>query len=112
MEWRSSGAAQTAFVQLHDACGLINLDPFQFISGDQTAYELSRRVYWAKAPDVYQTHLRGVFWGNLLSPKHVVGLGGIERVRREPHVRPGDHPARVSATQLDTLTRYLAPLLP
>jgi len=112
---------------------LINLDPSQFIGGDLTPYELSRRVYWANAPEIYQTHLRGVFWGNLLSPRHVELLGGYARVAREAPCQiiatlefdpqPGEgsagaylqlteHPAHVPADQLEALAGYLAPLLP
>jgi hypothetical protein len=124
---------QATFRAVRGACGLITLDPFQFISGDMTQDELARRVYWANAPDIYQTHLRGVFWGNLLSPRHVELLGGYARVARDApcqiiaplqfdqqpaaesrgaYLQLTEHPAQVSDEQLEALSRYLAPLLP
>jgi hypothetical protein len=110
------------------ACGFITLDPFQFINGDLTQHELSRRVYWATTPDLYHTHLRGAFWGNLLGPTHVALLGGYARVAVEApctlveplefgqtsgaYLQLTAHPSRVTVRQLEALTVYLAPLLP
>jgi hypothetical protein len=120
------------FRQINGVCGFITLDPFQFIGGDVTQHELARRAYWATTPDIYQTHVRGVFWGNLLSPRHVALLGGYGQVTREApcqfvapllfgqspseestgaYLQLTEHPATVSRQQLDALTRYLTPLL-
>jgi hypothetical protein len=121
------------FRQIDGVCGFITLDPFQFIGGDLTQHELARHAYWATTPGVYRTHLRGAFWGNLLSPHHVALLGGYAQVAREApcqvvaplsfgqpesaestgaYLQLTDHPARVSTQQLDALARYLAPVLP
>jgi hypothetical protein len=77
---------------------------------------------------MYQTRLRGVFWGNLLNPRHVALLGGYARVAIEApctlveplefgtssgaYLQLTDHPARVTVQQVEALRVYLAPLLP
>jgi hypothetical protein len=125
---RSVQTVRETFRQLDGACGFLTLDPFQFINGDLTQHELSRRVYWATTPEMYRTRLRGAFWGNLLNPSHVGLLGGYARVAGEApctlvepvafghasgaYLQLTSHPARVTDQQLDELRVYLGPLLP
>jgi hypothetical protein len=125
---RTLQTVRDTFRQVDGACGFVTLDPFQFIGGDLTQHELSRRVYWATTPDMYRTRLRGAFWGNLLGPRHVALLGGFARVAVEApctlaeplefgqssgaYLQLAADPARVTAQQLEALTVYLRPLLP
>ena len=125
-------AVESTFQQVHGACGLMTADAGSII-GDRTQYELSRRVYWASTPEIFTTRLRGAFWGNLLSPRHVAILGGLNRVAQEApcsvvepltfdepasaesmgaYLQLSEHPEDVSAAQMEALSRYLAPLLP
>ena len=118
------------FRQVDGACGFITLNALALVGGDQTPYEISRRISWMSRPDLYREHVRGVFWGNLLSPRHVAVLGGIERVMHEApcrvivplafqeqaeqgaYLQVSDDIERISATEIDALARYLRPVLP
>jgi hypothetical protein len=114
------------------ACGFVTLDPFSRISGQLTEYEIQRHLSWANEPDRYQTKLRGAFWGNLLSPRHVEQLGGIATVTRdapcvvvepltfsargpEPtvgaYLQLTDWPSDVTTDRAQQLTDYLSVLL-
>ena len=112
-------AACEAQRAIHGDAGFITLDPVQFISGDQTQFELARVRHWSAAPDMFRTNLRGVFWGNFLGAAHVAALGGMERVLREAPcetIEPlGDAAYLQSSAQPSTpsaaLAGYLDPLL-
>jgi hypothetical protein len=127
-------ATRDTFQRLDGACGFITLDEFNRISGDMTPREQARRVYWGTQPDLYQTHLRGAFWANLLSATHVDRLGGFSRVAREApcylveptlaggadagvqgggaYLQLSETPSRFSEPRLNALERYLEPVLP
>lgn len=94
-------------------------DPF-----DWAAPDLESRSLVAQS----NRWLQGVFWGNLLGPQHLAALGGIDRVLADqpaPICKPLDGPdgplAYLQASdrletctlgELETLHRYLAPVLP
>jgi len=116
--------SRDVFGKIDGACGFVTLDPFQLISGDQTGYEQARLRHWSQAPDMFQSHVRGVFWGNLLGPRHVATLGGYARVAAEAPCRSveaidgggaylqlTDRISEVRSAQLDALAVYLQPLL-
>jgi hypothetical protein len=67
--------------------------------GSQTPYEKEIGRNWSKGLANAAAELRGVFWGNLLSPTHIERLGGLERVLR-------DAPGIATAIQNDPALVY------
>lgn len=55
----------------------------QYGQGDISLEHLNQHDDWLLREDNYDRKLRGVFWGNFLSPQHLTVLGGHARVARE-----------------------------
>ena len=55
----------------------------QYGQGEIALEQLHQQQEWLLREDNYNRKLRGVFWGNFLSPHHVKMLGGYKRIAKD-----------------------------
>jgi hypothetical protein len=122
-EWISQG--KRAAQDFEAATGFITID---YAGAYESPYEVRTRRYWLDGWKESHEWLRGYYWGNFLSERHIRVLGGMKRIAAEApcdivedlsngrqeraYLQVGPNVDDVSDEALRKLRDFLEPVLP
>ncbi len=73
-----------AFEDLNGVIGYVNVgNPHATIAPNQTPFEGILGLDFTSQSQMFSTHARGYFWGNILTEKHIEKLGGIHAIKEK-----------------------------